>query len=621
MTDGSPTQADDSPIELAREAPFTLGVLRVTPATREAAAGNTRETLEPRVMQALIALARRRGEVVSRDELIDTCWDGRIVGDDAINGCVAKVRRLGEAHQAFVIETIARVGYRLTESRPAPTPTPTKVRRGPWVRLAASATLALVVLAGVGVWTLRERPVMRVAVLPFEALPTDGANQALAFRVRDQISGVLTARELVVASSGPARGARLVVGGTVEQSGGKALVRVHLDDPRSRTVLWQGVFEGPAGLDSPTPERAAAKVTELVFAASEVIKSSNDRVRPDALKAFLLGAEGAIEGRELEPLEFYRSFREKEPNLSIAQSAYAQQLLQASRLQSPDVARTWKLEAIAASKRAMTLDPKNGSAYIILSQSADPFDLQTRQMWLLRGLENVPNGSSLMTNEGLLLASAGRPKEGLPLIRRGLALDPLSQQKTFGDATYLGTIGLVEEGRAMLERARRIWPNNPNESLQTLTFAVHFMSPEDGLETLDELQSRHPELAATAPLWRQYFEALKCRCGQAVAAQRIDAAGAEGDVSPRFSIAAISRLGEVDRAIDVAGRDFGTANYADVRFLFAENTGPMRRQPRFMALTAKLGLAAYWKATDRWPEFCAEPGLPYDCKVEAAKYK
>ena len=46
-------------------------------------------------MQVLVALARRRGQVVSRDQLIETCWAGRVVGEDAINRCIAKVRRLG----------------------------------------------------------------------------------------------------------------------------------------------------------------------------------------------------------------------------------------------------------------------------------------------------------------------------------------------------------------------------------------------------------------------------------------------------------------------------------------------------------------------------------------------
>ncbi|WP_297695100.1 hypothetical protein, partial [Phenylobacterium sp.] len=43
--------------------------------------------LEPRVMQVLVALARERGEIVSRDDLIASCWAGRIVGEDAINRC------------------------------------------------------------------------------------------------------------------------------------------------------------------------------------------------------------------------------------------------------------------------------------------------------------------------------------------------------------------------------------------------------------------------------------------------------------------------------------------------------------------------------------------------------
>jgi hypothetical protein len=38
-----------------------------------------------------------------------------------------------------------------------------------------------------------------------------------------------------------------------------------------------------------------------------------------------------------------------------------------------------------------------------------------------------------------------------------------------------------------------------------------------------------------------------------------------------------------------------------------------------MDLAARLGLAAYWRASGRWPEFCADPGLPYDCKAEAQR--
>lgn len=110
--------ADERPItvDLARETDFALGAATIRPSLRQVEAGGGSDTLEPRVMQVLVALARRKGEVVSRDELIAACWGGRIVGEDAITRSVNRVRRVGEATGAFSLETIPRVGYRLLEA-------------------------------------------------------------------------------------------------------------------------------------------------------------------------------------------------------------------------------------------------------------------------------------------------------------------------------------------------------------------------------------------------------------------------------------------------------------------------------------------------------------------------
>ena len=114
------------PSSLADEDDFQLGELCVRPSLREVAVGGLRETLEPRVMQVLVALARANGAVLSRDELIRQCWGGRIVGEDAINRCVSKARQVAElgGSKAFEIETIPRVGYRLvTNALVSPPPT------------------------------------------------------------------------------------------------------------------------------------------------------------------------------------------------------------------------------------------------------------------------------------------------------------------------------------------------------------------------------------------------------------------------------------------------------------------------------------------------------------------
>ncbi len=113
--------ADPRPrsVDLAQEPDFALGQLTVRPSSREVAQGAEREVLEPRVMQVLVLLARHRGQVISRDQLIEACWAGRVVGEDAINRCIARVRRVAETRGGFSVETIARVGFRLTEEKSA----------------------------------------------------------------------------------------------------------------------------------------------------------------------------------------------------------------------------------------------------------------------------------------------------------------------------------------------------------------------------------------------------------------------------------------------------------------------------------------------------------------------
>lgn len=109
-----------SSADLAHDSDFRLGRTLVRPSLlqvqREA---QPPRSLEPRIMQVLVVLARADGDVVSRGDLIECCWGGRVVGDNAINRVVSRLRQLAAGICAgdFEIETIARVGYRLKPSR------------------------------------------------------------------------------------------------------------------------------------------------------------------------------------------------------------------------------------------------------------------------------------------------------------------------------------------------------------------------------------------------------------------------------------------------------------------------------------------------------------------------
>lgn len=70
--------------------------------------------VEPQVFDVLAYLVRHRSHVVSRDELIQAVWDGRVVSDDAVTSRINAARRaIGDTgrEQRF-IRTIPRRGFR-----------------------------------------------------------------------------------------------------------------------------------------------------------------------------------------------------------------------------------------------------------------------------------------------------------------------------------------------------------------------------------------------------------------------------------------------------------------------------------------------------------------------------
>ena len=100
---------------LSRRADFVLCDATVRPSLRRLEGPLGSVTGEPRVIQVLLALADARGAVLSRDDLLQLCWDGRIVGDDAINRAIAEVRRIAaNVGAGFEVETVPRIGYRIT---------------------------------------------------------------------------------------------------------------------------------------------------------------------------------------------------------------------------------------------------------------------------------------------------------------------------------------------------------------------------------------------------------------------------------------------------------------------------------------------------------------------------
>jgi TolB-like protein/class 3 adenylate cyclase len=77
--------------------------------------GGVEKKLEPRSMELLLYLVDRPDEVVTRQEIEDNVWQGRVVGYDALSSSIAKIRKAFDdtSKNHRVIETISKAGYRL----------------------------------------------------------------------------------------------------------------------------------------------------------------------------------------------------------------------------------------------------------------------------------------------------------------------------------------------------------------------------------------------------------------------------------------------------------------------------------------------------------------------------
>jgi hypothetical protein len=105
------------------------------------------------------------------------------------------------------------------------------------------------------------------------------------------------------------------------------------------------------------------------------------------------------------------------------------------------------------------------------------------------------------------------------------------------------------------------------------------------------------------------------------AARNLYLKAADDPASQQTAISSLSLLGFVDDAFALADR-YGRSPQIqndDSEFLFEPEFAAMRRDPRFIPFAAHFGLVDYWLKSGKWPDFCGQPGLPYDCKVEAAR--
>jgi DNA-binding winged helix-turn-helix (wHTH) protein/TolB-like protein len=610
-------------IDLAREPAFRLGRLEVSPPTRQVAWDGQSRTLEPRVMQALVALAGAQDRVVGRDELIDRCWDGRVVGDNAVNRVMSVLRRLAEETNAFSLTTVTKVGYRLAAEGgerlavdPGATPRPRRL--GPAV-LAASLAAAAVVAAGVW-WLAARGPSLgeaqngRVELTRFETRGADPELGRLSDELGEAFTRVFTRASIDAARAGDGAAggqpAELKMTGSVDRDGERVVVNAQLADRRTGVVLSSLQVVRPAQAVAGLADQTALSVAAGLSCALEDRKRSRRRMAPEVFALYLNTCDAvAREGNPQRMLATARKLVDAAPRLAVAHALYGiAQANAAEDVTVPADAEALRRGARDSAALALRLDPATPKAYIAIANSYPAGAWLAREQNYLSARRIDPNLTPGRISYIAMLRQVGRLAEARALTQEVIdGGDPRTLSFAPVHAIFIdAALGDLDGARSTLEALQRSDPETAAGMGWML--ASTFEPPEPALARLHALPSS--QRSRTFGCVETFLRELPARAARHARGLPEACAGAP----PERRVQMLAREGDLDGAFAEAEPAL-RAPRVFLGFLFYPAMKDFRADPRFIPLARRLGLADYWRRSGHWPDFCAEPGLAYDCRT------
>jgi DNA-binding winged helix-turn-helix (wHTH) protein/tetratricopeptide (TPR) repeat protein len=104
--------------------------------------------LRPKSYRLLEVLCERRGELISKDDLVREVWPDVFVSDDSLAHCVSDIRRALGPHAAKLLRTVPRRGYMLVASESVPNFPAQQITKSKIMLAGGLAAGLLLVVAG-----------------------------------------------------------------------------------------------------------------------------------------------------------------------------------------------------------------------------------------------------------------------------------------------------------------------------------------------------------------------------------------------------------------------------------------------------------------------------------------
>jgi TolB-like protein/DNA-binding winged helix-turn-helix (wHTH) protein/Tfp pilus assembly protein PilF len=435
-------------------------------------------TLPPKDLETLLVLVERAGHIVGKEELLEKVWPGVFVEEGNLSRRVFNLRQvLGDTPDGReYIETIPKRGYRFvgavrkegeptspppaaseaSELTPTPVPISPGQKRSSWLWPLALSVLAVAgILIGRHFWPSRNASPQKamLAVLPFVNLSGDAREDYFADGLTEEMIaqlgqlqpdrlGVIARTSIVrykgtkedIAQIGRELGVGYLLEGSVRRGGDRVRITAQLIQAGEQTHLWAETYERPL-IDVLNIQREIAeKITHSLSIQLLPLETSSAASAPVNLESYdkyLLGLHEVGQGTPEsvnKAIQYFQEAIDVNPNDAHLYVALAEAYGALVTYYSSPVEVMPRKKAAAT--KALELDPKMASAHVLLADVHLGFDWDwaAAEAEYRKALELNPNVPEAQLGYATYLASLGRVDEAISRVQQAYLFDPLAVQ-------------------------------------------------------------------------------------------------------------------------------------------------------------------------------------------------
>lgn len=458
--------------------------------------GENSKRLEPTIARLLLYFYNNQNRLVTRTELTEQVWEGRIVSDDPINRSVSVLRQtLSPDDRQAYIKTIPRRGYRAEfpsstlQNDLANKPTQNKHSFSkPFTLVALVVSVALLIAFFWKGNESLELATPRLAVLPFEDLSQDKRYSHLADGISDTITHLVsTVKGIdVTARSSAFRyresslnlpqlaeelGIDFVLQGSVQISNNQMRILARLTRVRDEQEVWSEsftrAFDDIFLIQDEIANAVTVSLNGLIFQNRNSYKPEYETYQL-VLKGMNAANKMTTEDDEL-AVSFFEQAIEKEPDYpdpyikkarvllrQISTNTYLQ--IYPSNAQLPLVKTITQLTDKALALNPLSSEAQATKALLLYNEGKKEYAEQL----LIEALELDSNNANALVDYSFLLQQNGDIESALRYARRAQALDPTSNKINRTLAQVLWLNSRAEEAINVLKTNVEINPLSAN---------------------------------------------------------------------------------------------------------------------------------------------------------------